>query len=351
MTATIQPIDLPAWRRLAPGFADYNYRQLWSFGERCAARVGAHVERLALRDGGDVLGLAEVRVRRLPFVGGGVAYLSGGPLVRRGDQPGADDYARCLSLLRDRYVRDRGLVLRVAPPPASPDVLASWPSMFVSLGFVPSPRARTYRTLLLDLAPPAEVLRSRFHKKWRNCLSQAERSGLSVSRAAGAADFADFVQLHDRLLHRKGFAVELEAAFYASVQDSLDESERFQVFLAFAEGRPAAGAVVSFLGDTAVYLLGATAELGLQTKASYLLQWAILNEARSRGCRWYDLGGIDPDANPGVYHFKQGLGGLDVTVPGPYELAPPGLRSAVTSACERLYRALRRRPRPMPVQQ
>ena len=37
---------------------------------------------------------------------------------------------------------------------------------------------------------------------------------------------------------------------------------------------------------------------------------------------YYDLGGIDPDGNPGVYHFKKGLGGLHATMAGPFEMHP-----------------------------
>ena len=59
--------------------------------------------------------------------------------------------------------------------------------------------------------------------------------------------------------------------------------------------------------------------------------------------KWYDLGGIDPAENEGVYRFKARMSGIDVTAPGPFELLPDGARAWVTRAAERVYRAVRRR--------
>ncbi len=146
--------------------------------------------------------------------------------------------------------------------------------------------------------------------------------------------------LYRQLLDRKGFAVDLHADFYAAVQEDLAEPEAFVVSIALDEGRAVAGHVASVLGDTCVYLLGATDERGIQDKSSYLLQWRTIQLARQRDCRWYDLGGIDPEGNPGVYHFKQGLGGVEVSAAGPYERQPAGLRRHIVRGCETVYRSV-----------
>ena len=66
------------------------------------------------------------------------------------------------------------------------------------------------------------------------------------------------------------------------------------------------------MGDSAIYLLGATSDDGLNAKGSYLLQWTLIQWLKENGVRWYDLGGIDPEGNPGVYYFKRGFSGADV---------------------------------------
>jgi len=137
---------------------------------------------------------------------------------------------------------------------------------------------------------------------------------------------------------RKAFAVDLGADFYAALQPELPEHERLHVAIAAVDGRPAAGVVASIHGDTAVYLLGASNDLGRRTSAAYLLQWRIIEAATARGGRWYDLGGIDPEANPGVHTFKVRMGGADTVAPGPYELAPGRMRRAAVHAAERAFR-------------
>ena len=55
-----------------------------------------------------------------------------------------------------------------------------------------------------------------------------------------------------------------------------------------------AGLVASAMGDSAIYLLGATSDDGLNSKGAYLLQWTLIQWLKENGIRWYDLGGIDP---------------------------------------------------------
>jgi len=349
MTACrIEPVDRDGWSRAAPAFLDYNYRQLWAFGVACAERVGAISEHVAVLDGSETIALADVRIKRIPVIGGGIAYITGGPLVRKNHPRDAERLDACLGTLVAEYVRRRSLVLRIAPALGSPDWNDQQASVFGSHGFVPTDRARPYRTLVVDIDRPVESIRKSLDQKWRNCLNRAERNSPGFRCGESADLFKDFRGLYGQLLDRKGFDVDLDAGFYAAVQHGLGDGERFLVGIADIEGRPVAGHVSSILGDTCVYLLGASSEEGLQTKASYLLQWRTIEAARGRGCRWYDLGGIDPDGNPGVYHFKHGLGGADIRAPGPYEMAPDNVLFRVTMCGERLYRwakrVLRSRP-------
>ena len=93
---------------------------------------------------------------------------------------------------------------------------------------------------------------------------------------------------------------------------------------------------------------GATEKASLETKASYLLQWHVSTEAKERGLRWYDLGGIDPVGNPGVCHFKRGLGGDEVVAPGIFQINPRGgfgWLTRLAGSASHLYRGFRERGR------
>ncbi len=340
MSICIELIDRARWHELAPGFDDLSYRQAWEFGHACATRLGARSEHVAIIEGGRLVGLADVRVKRVPLVGAGIAYVNGGPLVRRGGQ-GLECLSACLRGLIEHYVHRRGLVLRVLPPVRDPASIAAQKDVFAEMGFVPAETPEPYRTMLVSLEPPLEQIRKQLAQKWRNGLNRAERNGLAVRSGTGEALFEEFCRLYAELLDRKGFDVDLNADFYARVQRDLPEPQRFTVSLVDVDGEPAAGHVASLLGDTCVYLLGASNARGMQSKASYLLQWHAIETARSHGCLWYDLGGIDPDGNPGVYHFKQGLGGIEVTGAGPFEIARGGARRRIVQSCERMYRTVR----------
>jgi len=135
--------------------------------------------------------------------------------------------------------------------------------------------------------------------------------------------------------------VDLDAHFYAQLQRELPLEDTFHLSVAYANGQLVAGHVCSMLGDTAVVLLRAGTPAAREHRAAYLLQWYALRVARERGCRWYDLGGIDPENNPGVYTFKAGLGGVEITAPGPFEIAPTSVSRRIVRGAERIYRGLR----------
>ncbi len=339
MTITIQPVERGEWRTLVPAFRDYNYRQLWDFGVACARRVGAVSEHVAIRRDNEVIGLADVRIKHIPLMGTGVAYVNGGPLVRSVDPSSDSQRLRTvLARLADHYGKSRKLVLRIQPPPVADDWNDVQRKIFQDSGYDNHGRRDPYRTIILDICPPLEVLRKRLDQKWRNCLNNAEKRRLAVKIGSDENLFSTFLHLYHEMTARKHFHVDLPPEFYLQVQKELSDQERFLVSIIYENDQPIAGHVSSILGCTCVYLLGATTDVGLKSRAAYLVQWSVIQAAKDKGCHWYDLGGIDPEGNPGVYHFKKGMGGIDVTAPGPFEVAPNFWSGAAVGAGERLYR-------------
>ena len=53
--------------------------------------------------------------------------------------------------------------------------------------------------------------------------------------------------------------------------------------------------------------MGATGDNGMRTKASYFLQWHVIQWLKQVNCTEYDLHGVNQEQNPGVYSFKAGL--------------------------------------------
>lgn len=348
------------WERHAAGFADHNYRQGWAYSFAAAHRVGATSEHVAIVADGAVRAIVDVRVRSLPLVGGGVAYINGGPLVRSTSEQIAqhtDRLHEAIRALHIEYVRRRGMVLRVLGTLGEPTWNAIQTSAWREAGFQPTTMAAAYRTIVVPLrdvsgaARSTSEIRAALAQKWRNCLNKAERQGIRVTTHRDVSAMSRFTSLYDEFVVRKGVHANHDAAFFLEVQReacAADDAaaERLTVRFAEREGNLLAGHVSSTLGDTTVYLLGATSPAGLTCNAAYLLQWDTMSQGCELGVTHYDLGGIDPDANPGVFHFKEGMRGLDLTAPGPFEATPRGLRGKVSVSSEKLYRSWRERAKP-----
>jgi lipid II:glycine glycyltransferase (peptidoglycan interpeptide bridge formation enzyme) len=119
---------------------------------------------------------------------------------------------------------------------------------------------------------------------------------------------------------------------------------KMRVLLARHEERLCAGLIYSALGDTALYLFGATNDAGMKTSASYLLQWEAIKRLKADGLSAYDLHGINPELNPGTYHFKKGLAGkkaIEFTFAGQFSAFDDTLGNRAVLAVERARQRLR----------
>jgi hypothetical protein len=339
----VEVVSCEDWDSSLKQFADTNYRQLAAYSAAAAARVKASSENVAIRQDGKLLGLCNIRIRKLPLLPFGIAYVNGAPLMLSSD--GATDSATtlsyCLNALRKEYVDVRGHVLRVVGVARADMEIDLANRCFLNAGFVPAVAKGRYRTIMVDVNRELPDIRRGLDQKWRNVLNKAERQDLEVVRGTEYPLFSEFGELYKGLVARKNLSVDLGPEFFLRLQNSLSESDRFVVHLAKQGGKVVAGHLGAYHGDTAVYLLGAANEAGLKSNASYLLQWSVIEYARQRGCRWYDLGGIDPEANPDVYRFKMRMGGWDISAPGPYESGPP-VRSRLLRYLESRYRRIRK---------
>ena len=336
--ASLQILECDEWLKLAPSFLDDNYRGSWAYAEACAQRVGSRSEHVGIRHGENWIGAAEIRIKGLPLGMGGIAYVNGGPIVRTGADADLDRLADCLGALVQEYVEGQKLVLRILAPIGDAEWNQGAAEVFHRCNFVATDRSRSYRTMVVDIARPPEEIRKSLHQKWRNCLNKSERQGLEIEGGEDPELLREFSKLFHGFIERKGFSVDLDANFFAKVQESHRGGERYYTSIARQEGRVVAGHLSSMLGDTCVYLLGATHPDALKTNAAYLLQWHTIETARDRGLRRYDLGGIDPEGNPGVYRFKERMSGEDLQAAGPFEMKPKGLHGAITLGAEGAYR-------------
>ncbi len=330
--AEVDRVEASAWPALLEQFQDANLFQTWSYG---AIRWGErNLSHLVLRRNQEVAGVAQLRIIRPRVLTGGVAYLRWGPVCHaRGRELELETVRAFAAALHEEYARKRRLFLRILPNAFAGSPRAEiFQAAFAGFNGGGRDRAGTERTLLLDLAPPLEELRKRLDQKWRNQLNRAEKNGLTVTEGDGMEDYRIFADMYQQMWERKRFETTVDVGEYARIQEHLPPAQRMKILICRQDSLPVAGIVCSALGDSAIYLLGATSDQGLKAKGAYLLQWTMIQWLKEHGFRYYDLGGIDPELNPGVYHFKSGLSGQDVTRLGPIEAC----ESFASSLCMKL---------------
>ncbi len=317
------------WAAMLDLFEDANIYQTWSYG---AVRWGReHLSHMVVRKDGEVLAIAQLRIIRPTKIRFGIAYLRWAPLWdRRGRQTDSETAVYMAQALEEEYAQKRGLLLRVLPNAFVGSGRARlFQAAFMRYRSESAAQGNTYRTSILDLTPPLEELRGRLDKKWRNALSRSEKNGLEIVEGDGIEGYRIFSRMYREMLKRKGFETTVSIEEFGQIQEDLPKRHRMHTMICLQAGAPVAGIVSSAMGDSAIYLLGATSDSGLTAKGAYLLQWTWIRRLKEKGFKWYDLGGIDSERNPGVYHFKSGLSGVESKHVNPLIASNGGLTSAI----------------------
>jgi len=268
-----------------------------------------NLSHLILRKDGEIVGICQIAIKKILGLKAGIANIHRGPLWRKsGNKPKLKDLYQMILTLKNEYAIKRGLLLRIWPNEFE-NSEKNIVSIFNEIGFRQNSSAPRYRTLRLDLSPPIEELRKNLIRNWRNHLNRAEKNGLNIIEGSSDDLYKVFLNLLTEMLDRKRFVPGVDYNKFRMIQNELPKSHKMKIVVCEFEGDPVCAAICSAIGDTGIYLFGATANKGLKLNGSNLLQWHIIKWLKEQGFRWYDLCGIDPKGNPGVYHFKCGIAG------------------------------------------
>lgn len=330
----VDHITAAEWSRLLLQFEDANLYQTWSYG---AIRWGEkNLSHLVLRRGGAVVGIAELRLIRQRYFPGGIAYMRWGPMCQlRGQELDPETLAQMAAALHEEYVLKRRMFLRVLPNAFAGSRKAElFRAAFCRFATGPIGQPGPDRTIVLDLTPTLEALRKGLDQKWRNQLNRAEKNGLVILEGSGTEHYEVFLKLYQDMWSRKKFDTSVDVEEFGRIAADLPEGLKMRILICEDKGVPVSGIVCSTIGNMGIYLLGATSEAGLNSKGAYLLQWNMIKWLKENGRKYYDLGGIDPEKNPGVYHFKCGFSGDDVTRLGPVECCETFLSSLCMKAAD-----------------
>lgn len=314
--------ELERWDGWLASFPDGHMRQ-----SRAWARLKAGGWRPLFTghfEGGVPNALGLCLLRRAPLGAANLCWVNAGPVFR--DLTALRAY---LEGLKAHLAAVGRPVLRINPDARSSEELRQ---ALGAAGFRPSAgRLDTGLTAVLDLGLSEEALRAKLDRKWRNQLKSAEKRSPVVEFGRGPAFAARFLPLYEALQRRKKVSERLTTASLAAQEEALGGSMTYAV--ASCEGKDGAAMVLWTFGARAWLSLAAADAHGLERQLPNFLYWRAALALKERGLREWDLAGVDPKGNWGVFNFKRGLAGETVERAGEWDWSPvPGARPLLNAA-------------------
>ncbi|HET8567783.1 MAG TPA: peptidoglycan bridge formation glycyltransferase FemA/FemB family protein [Candidatus Limnocylindria bacterium] len=264
------------------------------------------------------LGVALVLFRSLAL-GRRFAYVPRGPVTA----PGDEHALRAMLAALASVARAEGAMFLKVDPERSP---AEAEGALRASGYRRGDDVQpVLATLELDLTPGEDALFAGLEKDTRWSVRQPEKRGVTLREAADERDLRAFYEVYAVTGERAGF-VTRTWDYYRLVWRTLIDAGHATLRVAEHEGAVVAGAMTWHCGARELYMYGATNDAGRRTYAAYGLVWESIREARRRGFRSFDLGGIPTDPNDprdtmrGPYHFKKGFGGVERRYVGAHDL-------------------------------
>lgn len=257
-------------------------------------------------------------VKKAPLGAATVVWINGGPLFRKA-RPRGQDLAALEGYLK-------GLKEHVSTLPAAVLRLNAEIPMDVEAqlilrqaGFLrPLMPLGTGLTYVMDLGKSLEDIREDLERKWRNQLKRSDEAALKIDTGRDRALLERYLPLHNALCERKRLAaLKLSPAQLEKMARDLGEHITF--FVLSCEGRDGCGGALWTFGGTGWCAMSSADDWGLKRNLPNAMYWHMLKLLKESGAARFDLAGIDPRSNWGVYNFKRGLNLPPVEVLGEWE--------------------------------
>jgi lipid II:glycine glycyltransferase (peptidoglycan interpeptide bridge formation enzyme) len=136
--------------------------------------------------------------------------------------------------------------------------------------------------------------------------------------ADGAADIERFVEICRGIERTKNFNARISAEMLQLLLRPVPDCASVQVVLIVSQvkGHISAGVVIARVGQSMSMLWAAVDRHYSAERVGEAAHWAAVRWGLDHNCKRYDLEGIDPVGNKGVYRFKSHFGGREVTLHG-----------------------------------
>lgn len=220
-------------------------------------------------------------------------------------------------------------------------------TLFHHLGFRPAPiHQHPELAWMLDLRSTEEDMLKNARKTTRQSLRKAEEAGMTVEFLDTPSGIENFWQVYKTTAIRQQFTpfsrIYLDTECRAFAQE-----KHLLIAIGRIQNQVVSAAIVTLAHGSAFYHHGASDNtLFPKVPAAHLLQWRIIQEAKKRGCDYYNFWGVVPETatqHPwhGLSLFKRGFGGFEEAYLHAHDL-PLSPRYWLTYFIETLRRKRRR---------
>lgn len=324
--------------------------QLWGWGE-LKARYEWSAERLVVRDGSQVVGGAQVLLRRLPQPFRSLAY------VPRGPQAAPEHRGAVVSAIADHVrAQHKPIALTIEPDweqPGAPlakgadeaavaqlqqQPATGWLADVAAAGFRRSGNTGLIpRTLIIDVTADDDTLMKGLSSSTRQNVRKSFRAAdVRFGEVTLDADLAAVLDINRATAERADFAVH-DDDYHRGIRDLLGPKSRL---LAAWEGDE----LVAFVwlvvsGSTAFELYGGVNPRGMKLRLNYGLKFYAMTQMREAGVSRYDFNGL---LNDGISDFKRQFAHHEDLMIGTWDLPLSPLYTVFERALPVVRRGLKR---------
>ena len=280
------------------------YQQDWSYGE-AARQFGGQVQRAAILKDDECVGLVQLTARTLMRYAKVVMAMRGPVWI---DELSDEDKAQAYRLLRKELEVKWPKLTLWMPESDDHDALRQAKMRKIISG---------YSTVMIDLDQSQDDLLKAQDGKWRNRLKAAQKGDVKIHNVGlRLQQYAWLLEAEARQSAIRRYAA-LPPDFVPIYQMGAGK-ESLLILRAEINKVTVAGVLILLHANSATYHIGWSNDEGRQSGAHNLLLWEAMSKLKSKGIRWFDLGGVNTEDAAGIARFKLGMGGQVMSLSGTY---------------------------------
>lgn len=272
--------------------------QLWAWGQVKAGH-GWIAERVFAYDEEELIGAAQLLVRRLPTPFRTFAYIPRGPLFEDGHK---DEILDKLAVLAKRD--HHAVALSIEPDALSFEKPGGWVRS--------TNKILSAETILLDVTKSESDLLADMAKKTRQYIRKSG-ADVKIRQVKSREEIEKCLAIYRQTATRAGFNLHNDQ-YYLDVFIQLQDYS--PIFAAY-EGEEMVAFLWLAISETTAYeLYGGMNDRGQELRANYALKWHAVKKVKEWGLKQYDFGGL---VAGGVANFKQGWASEETVLAGTFD--------------------------------